>query len=85
MNFFSTHGNDTINNAGGVDTIDFTHSATSHLTNISGISAGPQSGDYLIQFNDGQHVLLNGHADPSNQDAFVLKFSDGTLQLKGGS
>jgi Ca2+-binding RTX toxin-like protein len=85
VNFYSTVGNDTINNAGGVDTIDFTHSSTSLLTNISGISGGPQPGDYLIQFSDGQQVLLNGHADPHNQNAFVLKFTDGTMHLKGGS
>jgi Ca2+-binding RTX toxin-like protein len=85
VNFYSTAGNDTINNAGGVDTIDFTHSATTHLTDVSGISAGPQSGEFLIKFSDGQQVLMNGHADPLNQDAFVLKFTDGTLHLKGGS
>jgi Ca2+-binding RTX toxin-like protein len=87
VNFFTTAGNDTINNAHGVDTIDFTKSSTNYMTDIKTITpgTGAHSGDYLIQFTDGQSVLLNGHADPSNKDAFVLDFKDGTMHLKGGS
>jgi Ca2+-binding RTX toxin-like protein len=85
VNFFSTGGNDTINNGGGVDTIDFTHSATKNLTDIVGApTPGPQSGEYLIKFADGQTVQLNAHANPQSQDAFVLQFKDGTLNLQGG-
>ena len=87
VNFFTTAGNDTINNFGGVDTISFAKSSTDYLTDIKTITpgTGAHSGDYLIQFTDGQSVELNGHSDPHNKDAFVLQFKDGDLHLKGGS
>jgi len=83
VNFYTTGGHDTIDNGGGIDTVNFT---TNALTDIKSIGAGPQSGEYLIKFSDGQSVLLNGHADSHKKDAFVLEFSDGnTMHLKGGS
>jgi hypothetical protein len=85
INFFTNAGKDTINNGGGVDTVDFTHSGSDLLTDIKSIKPGTQSGDYLIKFKDGQSVLFNAHSSSSSQDAFVLEFKDGTMGLKGGS
>ena len=87
VNFHTTHGNDTISNAGGADTINFTGSATSHLTDIQSITpgTGAQSGDYLVEFTNGQSVDLIGHGVASNKTAFTLEFHDGSLNLKGGS
>jgi Ca2+-binding RTX toxin-like protein len=87
VNFYTTGGHDTVNYGGGLngntDTINFT---TEALTNIAGINPGPQSGDYLIKFKDGQSVDLNAHAQSHSKDAFVIEFSDGnTMHIKGGS
>jgi hypothetical protein len=88
VNFFTTAGKDTINNGGGVDTVDFTHSSNhDFVADIKSITAGTgaQTGDWTIKFNDGQSVQLNGHADLKTQDAFVLHFDGMTVHLKGGS
>jgi Ca2+-binding RTX toxin-like protein len=87
VNFYTTGGNDTVNYGGGhngkTDTINFT---TESLTNIAGVDAGAQSGDYLIEFKDGQSLVLNAHAQSQSKDAFVIEFSDGnTMHIKGGS
>jgi Ca2+-binding RTX toxin-like protein len=87
VNFHTTHGNDTITNGGGTDTINFTDSATRHLGDIQTITQGTgvHTGDYLIEFKDGQTVDLIGHDVSSHKTAFTLEFHDGTLNLKGGS
>jgi Ca2+-binding RTX toxin-like protein len=85
VNFHTTGGHDTINNGGGVDTINFTTESFSDVSSYKQLT-GSQSGDYLIKFTDGQSVLLNGHAESSTKNAFVIEFNDGTtLHLKGGS
>jgi Ca2+-binding RTX toxin-like protein len=88
VNFFTTKGNDTITNGGsGADTINYTGSATNLLTDIKSITpgTGANTGDYTIKFTDGQKVDLIGHGVSSSQVAFTLQFTDGTLNLKGGS
>lgn len=88
VNFFTAHGNDTITNGGtGADTVNFKGSATDVLTDIQSITqgTGAHSGDYLIEFTDGQSVDLIGHGVSSTKNAFTLEFHDGTLNLKGGS
>jgi Ca2+-binding RTX toxin-like protein len=87
VNFYTTGGHDTVNYGGGLngntDTINFT---TESLTNIAGINQGPQSGDYLITFMDGQSLELNAHSQSAHKDAFVIEFSDGnTMHIKGAS
>jgi Ca2+-binding RTX toxin-like protein len=87
VNFFTTAGKDTITNGGGMDTVDFTHSASNSLADIKSMSigVGPQSGDYVIKFTDGQSVEFDAHSSSSSENAFVIQFTDGTLNLKGGS
>ena len=87
VSFFTTQGNDTLTNSGGHDTINYTGASTSHLTDIQSITprTGANKGDYTINFKDGQQVELQAHSLSSSQVAFTLQFTDGTLNLKGGS
>jgi Ca2+-binding RTX toxin-like protein len=88
VNFFTTAGNDTISNGGsGTDTINYKGSSTDLLTDIKSITpgVGAESGDYLIQFTDGQTADVIGHGASASKDAFVLEFKDGSLNLKGGT
>jgi Ca2+-binding RTX toxin-like protein len=87
VNFLTTAGNDTITNAGGADTVNFKGSATDELTDIKSITpgTGAHTGDYVINFTDGQSADLLGHSDPASKTAFTLEFKDGNLNLKGGS
>lgn len=62
-------GNDTITGGGGQDTIDFDHRAFTDLTNIQ-VSG---SGNYTLDFKDGQHVTVNGIADIHFTDSVDLK------------
>lgn len=87
VNFYTTAGSDTITNGGGVDSVSFINSSTDYLTDIKAVTpgTGAQSGDYLVQFTDGQSVDLIGHSQSAAKTAFVLEFKDGTMNLKGGS
>lgn len=96
VNFLTTAGNDVINHStlpgsNGTDTIDFTGSSNHSLNSIAaspnGIveGTGANTGDYTINFTDGQTVTLNGHTVSAADDAFVLKFDGTTVHLKGGS
>jgi Ca2+-binding RTX toxin-like protein len=87
VNFLTTAGNDTITNAGGADTVNFKGSATDHLADISAITAGTgaHSGDYVINFTDGQSVDLIGHSESASKTAFTVEFKEGSINLKGGS
>jgi Ca2+-binding RTX toxin-like protein len=88
VNFFTTHGKDTITTSGsGTDTVNYQGSSTNSLGDIKSITpgTGTESGDYLVKFTDGQSVDLIGHGVSSSKDAFTLQFNEGTLNLKGGS
>jgi hypothetical protein len=56
-------------------------------TDVTGIvpGTGANTGDYLIQFKDGQSVDLIGHGVSASQTAFTVEFKDVNITLKGGS
>jgi Ca2+-binding RTX toxin-like protein len=85
VNFFTAAGNDTINISGGHDTIDFTHSANNLSSDIAQITAGGQSGEWLITFKNGQTMDINAHGVSHNQTAFELHFLDGSITKPGGT
>jgi Ca2+-binding RTX toxin-like protein len=84
VKFFTTAGSDTINSGGGTDTIDFTNSSHAAYPSAAAITQGT-SGDWTINFTDGQSVVLNAHDESKHSDAFVLKFDGHTVHLPGGS
>jgi Ca2+-binding RTX toxin-like protein len=88
VSFLTTAGNDTISNGGAnTDTINYTGSSTNLLTDVQSITpgTGAQTGNYLVPFTDGQTADMVGHGVASTKIAFTLDFTDGTLNLKGGS
>jgi Ca2+-binding RTX toxin-like protein len=88
VNFITSAGNDTVTNGGGADTVNFKASAMDNFnTDVTGIvsGTGANTGDYLIQFKDGQSVDLIGHSVSASQTAFTVEFKDVNITLKGGS
>lgn len=89
VNMYANHGNDTINHSGSnTDLINYSVSSThASMLDIASITpgSGSTSGDYLIKFTDGAQVQLNAHDASSATNAFTLHFTDGNLNLKGGS